>query len=315
MDVLTDVLRQLRLQNLLYGRMQFSAPWGLRFPHKAGQFPFYMVSRGSCVLGLEGRPDLSLSAGDMVFLPQGGAHTLRDAPTSMVQPAEQVLKTCVETETVASIRFGGGGAETVLQGGLFRFEQGAFEPFVRSLPPLIHLKEDSGTAPWYEAVRRQLNAETAAELPGAKIMVSRLADILFIQALRAHLGGCEKAAGGWLEATQDANLGAAIARMHEEPGGPWTVENLAETAGMSRSAFAARFASLVGEGPMAYLTRWRMDKAEALLRSRVAVAEVATRTGYASVPAFSRAFKRSRGAAPGSLRTNEAASANNRRAA
>ncbi|HTA16879.1 MAG TPA: cupin domain-containing protein, partial [bacterium] len=264
MDVLADVLSLLRLRNLIYGRMEFSAPWGLRFPHNAAQVPFYMVSRGSCVLGLEGSPDLSLSAGDMVFLPKGAAHTLRDAPTSMVRPAEEVLKTCVETETVASIRYGGGGAETVLQGGLFRFEQGAFEPFVRSLPALIHLKEDSGTAPWYEAVRRQLNAETAAELPGAKIMVSRLADILFIQALRAHLSGCKKAAGGWLQATQDANLGLAIARMHEEPGGPWTVENLAEAAGMSRSAFAARFASLVGEGPMAYLTRWRMDKAEAL---------------------------------------------------
>jgi AraC-like DNA-binding protein len=214
------------------------------------------------------------------------------------------LNTCVETETVASVRHGGGGAETVLQGGLFRFELGAFEPFVRSLPAVIHLKEDSGTAPWYEAVRRQLNAESSGELPGAKIMVSRLADILFIQALRAHLHGCKKAGGGWLEATQDANLGAAIARMHEEPGGPWTVGNLAEAAGMSRSAFAARFTSLVGEGPMAYLTRWRMDKAEALLRNRVPVADVAGRTGYSSVPAFSRAFKRIRGAAPGSMRTS-----------
>lgn len=315
MDILTEVLGLLRLQNLMYGRMELSAPWGLKFPHQAGQFPFYIVSRGTCVLNLEQGPELALSAGDMVFLPHGGLHSLRDAAGSKALLADQVVKGCFEHEGPATIRHGGGGAETLLLGGLFRFESGAFAPFVRSLPAQIHLKGDGSTAPLMEAIRHQLSAETLGELPGAKIMVSRLADILLILALRAHVSGCKKEAGGWLEALQDANLGAAIRRMHQEPGKDWSVESLAEAAGMSRSAFAARFAALVGEGPLAYLTRWRMDLAASLLKNRLPVATVAARMGYASVPAFSRAFKRQRGKAPGSLRIAEGSAEARSRAA
>jgi AraC-like DNA-binding protein len=305
MDILTEVLGLLRLQNVVYGRLELSAPWGLQFPHQAGHVPFYIVARGSCVLALDGHPGLALSAGDMAFLPHCGKHSLRNASGSKLIAAEKVFTACFEQDGPNIIRHGGGGVETLLLGGLFRFESGAFEPFVRSLPAVIHLKGDGGSAPWLEAVRHQLAAETAAEQPGAKIMVSRLADVLFIQALRAHLNSCQKEAGGWLEALQDANLGAAIRRMHQEPGRAWTVEALAEAAGMSRSAFAASFAAMVGECPLAYLTRWRMDKAAALLKNRLPVAQVAERMGYASVPAFSRAFKREQGVAPGSLRTEE----------
>ncbi|HTB23071.1 MAG TPA: AraC family transcriptional regulator [bacterium] len=305
MDILTEVLGLLRLQNLVYGRLELSAPWGLEFPNQAWHVPFYIVARGSCVLGMEGSEDLPISAGDMVFLPHGGLHTLKDVAGSKVKPAEQVVTACFAQEQAMTVQHGGGGAETLLLGGLFRFESGAFAPFVRSLPDQIHLKGDGSAALWLEAVRQQLLAETLGTQPGAKIMVSRLADVLFIQALRAHINSCKKKEGGWLLALQDANLGAAITRIHQEPGKPWTVESLAEAAGMSRSAFAARFAGLVGEGPLAYLTRWRMDKAAELLKNRLPVAAVAKRMGYASIPAFSRAFKRHRGTAPGALRKEE----------
>jgi AraC-like DNA-binding protein len=305
MDILTEVLGLLRLQNLVYGRLELSAPWGLEFPNQAWQVPFYIVSRGTCLLTLEGSEALPLSAGDMVFLPHGGLHTLQDAAGSKVRPAEEVVKACFAQEQAMSIQHGGGGAGTLLLGGLFRFESGAFAPFVRSLPAQIHLKGDGNAALWLEAVRQQLSAETLGTQPGAKIMVSRLADVLLIQALRAHISSCKKQEGGWLLALQDPNLGAAITRIHQEPGSPWTVESLAEAAGMSRSAFAARFASLVGEGPLAYLTRWRMDKAAELLKNRLSVAVVAKRMGYASIPAFSRAFKRHRGTAPGAMRKED----------
>jgi AraC-like DNA-binding protein len=305
MDVLTDVLRQLRLQNLLYGRMEFTAPWGLRFPNLKGYFPFYIVARGTCVLEPAGGEAVTLSAGDAVFLPHGGDVTLKDSPKSRVLPVDKVFPPCGEPFGTGPLRHGGGGTPCVVLGGLFSFDQGAFEPFVRSLPTMIHLKEDAASAGWFEAVRKQLNAEIASDWPGSKIVISRLADLLFIQALRIHLGTCQKAAGGWLTALQDPHLGPAIAQMHEAPGQPWTVESLAKAAGLSRSAFAARFGALVGEGPLAYLTRWRMEKADTLLQSRTPIEAVATQLGYASAPAFSRAFKRLRGAAPGSVRVGK----------
>jgi hypothetical protein len=190
MDILTDVLGLLHLENLVYGRMELSAPWGLNFMNRADHCPFYIVSRGTCVLSLQDREDLTLSAGDVVFLPHGGLHRLCDSPGSKLEAAEKVVTGCLGHEGPTSIRHGGGGAETLLMGGLFRFESGAFAPFIRSLPQLIHLKGDGITAPWLEAVRHQLAAETLGDLPGAKTMVSRLADVLFIQAIRAHISVC-----------------------------------------------------------------------------------------------------------------------------
>jgi transcriptional regulator GlxA family with amidase domain len=154
----------------------------------------------------------------------------------------------------------------------------------------------TASAPWFEAVRRQMNTEIASDWPGSKIVISRLADLLFIQALRAQVDSCRAAGGGWLKALNDPQMGAAIAQMHQAPGKPWTVQSLAPAAGLSRSAFAARFGSLVGEGPLAYLTRWRMAKSETLLQGRSPIEAVA----------FSRAFKRLRGAVPGSVHAAKA---------
>jgi len=302
MDVLTDVLQHLRLHSLVYGRLEFSAPWGLRFPDHAGHPHFYLVSRGSCRLELEGGEPVDLGQGDLAFLPHGSAHVLRDQAGSKVVAADTVVKGCGEWDGARRFQFGGGGAQTALLGGFFRFEQGAFRPFIQSLPKLIHVREDGQSAPWFEAVRKLVLVETAEGRPGAKIMVSRLADILFIQALRAHMSECRSKQGGWIEALQDPKVGAVLSRIHQDPGRDWSVESMAEAGGMSRSAFAARFSALVGEAPLAYLTRWRMDKAEALLARQEPVGRVAKQVGYASAAAFSKAFKRQRGLAPGGLR-------------
>ena len=302
MDVLTDVLQHLRLHSLVYGRMEFSAPWGLRFPDHAGHPHFYLMSRGSCRLELDGEPPVELGQGDLAFLPHGSAHVLRDKAGSKVQASDTVVKGCGEWEGSCSFKFGGGGQQTGLLGGFFRFEQGAFRPFIQSLPKLIHVREDGKSAPWFDAVRKLVLAETAEAGPGSKIMVSRLADILFIQALRAHMSECQSKHGGWIEALKDPKVGSVLSRIHQNPEQDWSVESLAEAAGMSRSAFAARFSALVGEAPLAYLTRWRMDKAEALLARQEPVGRVAKQVGYASSAAFSKAFKRQRGSAPGGLR-------------
>ena len=173
-----------------------------------------------------------------------------------------------------------------------------------SLPPVVHVKGDAGTTVrWLEANLQFVASEMASGEPGFETIVSRLADILVVQAVRAHVaqtgGGCK----GWLRALIDPQIGRALSLIHEKPEDDWTVESLASKVGMSRSAFAARFAQLVEEPPLTYLTRWRMQKASRLLETSPAgVAEVAKRVGYDAEAAFSKAFKRWIGVAPGAYR-------------
>jgi transcriptional regulator GlxA family with amidase domain len=169
---------------------------------------------------------------------------------------------------------------------------------------VLHVKGDAGTTVrWLEASLPFVASEMASGEPGFETIVSRLADILVVQAVRAHLaqtgGGCK----GWLKALIDPQIGRALSLIHEKPEDDWTVESLASKVGMSRSAFAARFAQLVEAPPLTYLTRWRMQKASRLLEtSHAGVAEVAKRIGYDAEAAFSKAFKRWIGVAPGAYR-------------
>jgi AraC-like DNA-binding protein len=169
---------------------------------------------------------------------------------------------------------------------------------------VVHVKGDAGTTVrWLEANPQFVASEMASREPGFETIVSRLADILVVQAVRAHLaqsgGGCK----GWLRALVDPPIGRALSLIHEKPEDDWTVESLASKVGMSRSTFAARFAQLVEEPPLTYPTRWRMQKASRLLETRHAsVAEVAKRVGYDAEAAFSKAFKRWVGVPPGAYR-------------
>lgn len=303
MDVLTDVLQNMRLQSIVYGRMELSAPWGLEFPSRDAHLQFFVISRGSCYLQLGAGKPLQLSAGDFVFLPRGSRHSLKSDPQSPVLPAEKILSFCGEWKGKGIFRHGGKGAETALLGGFFSFDQGSFEPLMQSLPEVLHVKADSASAPWLEAVRKLVMIETSEEQPGARIVVSRLADVLFIQAVRAYLGQCSSQQGGWLRALSDPKIGTALSKIHEAPQQDWTVESLAAAAAMSRSAFAAQFNALVGEPPLSYLSRWRMGRAAAMLKSgQSSIDEVAKSSGYRSAAAFSKAFKRLQGAAPGAFK-------------
>lgn len=155
---------------------------------------------------------------------------------------------------------------------------------------------------WLEANLQFVASEMASGLPGAQTVVSRLADILFVQAIRAYLAESGARSKGWLRGLLDPQIGHALALMHQRPEAPWTVQSLAADVGMSRSAFAARFTDLVEESPLVYLTRWRMSRASTLLRGTSGIAEVATKVGYDAESAFSKAFKRWMGKAPGAYR-------------
>ena len=266
-----------------------------------------VITRGTCWLEVDGVAPLQLDGGDFVLLSQGLPYTLRDQHSTPVTAIAEILcgrpvrQNC---QPGGVFSFGGGGTLTTLVGGRIFFEDGDKNPLLRSLPPVIHIRGDEGTPMrWLAASLQFIALEMAAGEPGAETIVSRLADILFVQAIRAHIANSGAAAKGWLRALSDPHIGHALRLIHERPHDPWTVESLAARVAMSRSAFAARFNELVEEPPLTYVTRWRMQQATRLLRSTSAtIGEVAGQVGYDAEAAFSKAFKRWMGAAPGAYR-------------
>jgi AraC-like DNA-binding protein len=301
-DVLTDVLETLRARGACYARLAAKAPFGVALP--AGSVTaFHLVLDGSCVLRVEGQQDLELRGGDLVAIPHGRAHSIVDHASSPVRRLRDLLGKDRKPGP-ASLEIGGRGAKTTLVCGKIDFEDPVGHPLLAALPAVIHLRGGSqALVEWLDPTLRFIAAEAGSTRPGAQTVVSRLADVLFIQIVRGHLASVDPEASGWLGALGDPQIGAVLGLIHENPGGAWTVQSLASSAGMSRSAFASRFNRLVGEPPLHYLTRWRMQKAQRLLRDgRVPLSEVASRVGYDSEAAFSKAFKRAVGAAPGTYR-------------
>jgi AraC-like DNA-binding protein len=305
MDVLTEVLRTVRLQNQCYGRLELTAPWGIEVE---GSDPrsshFYVISDGSGWLALDGSGRAEpMAGGDLILLPKGGRHLLRDDPRTPVVPIGQILARRSD-DSGNLLRHGGGGAPASIVAGHFTFEDGVGDALLESLPPLIHVKAEGGAmARWLEATLQFLAAETALAQPGAGTVVNRLADILFVHALRAHIAALPDGSRGWLRALKDPPVATALRLMHQRPEQPWTVEELANYVALSRSAFAERFTRLVGEAPLGYLTRWRMEKAARLMRDGDAtLGAIARAVGYETESAFGKAFRRHRGTSPGEYR-------------
>jgi len=264
-----------------------------------------MISRGNCWLSVEGMPDpLPLTGGDCFLLAPASTYALRDNPRTRARSF------CEAAPTNRSnvIHYGGGGIPTTVISGWFSFGQMSVKPLKRLLPELILVKADQAQTLALHATLQLLASEMAEPAPGSDVMVNRLADILFIQCVRAHIASSsENCNSGWLRAIFDPKIGAALKAMHERVENPWTVETLAASAGMSRSAFALRFKELLGETPLEYLTKWRMCKATGLLREGDRkLFEVAKSVGYDSDAAFSKAFKRVLGMATKEYRRSAA---------
>lgn len=299
-DVLADVLNTMRVSSLLHRRLELGAPWGLRVP-VIDLANFYVVARGSALLEIEGEGPVSLSAGDLVVFTRGVSHVLRDGPLSHVVPLDETV--CWPNGS-SSGRFGGEGPVTVLAGGCFVFDGRGSTLLDRLSPVIVLPANDAAVGPSLAATVQLFLAESAAPRPGTELVMSRLADVLLVQVLRVNAarGSCPEAG---LRGLADPQVGRALALVHARPGEPWTVERLASAVGMSRSGFASRFGSLVGESPLEYVTRWRMRKAARLLEDTdLGVKAIAARLGYASVPAFSKAFKRELGATPFAFRAD-----------
>lgn len=305
MDVLTDVLQTVRVSSLCYGRVELGAPWGVAV-ERSEAASFHVVLRGNCWLEVEGRSELTaLTSGDLFALPHGHAHVLRDSPDTAARPLSELIGACSQS-VGATLRVGDGtnGSVSTLVCGAFQFEDRRNNPLLNVLPPLVLVRGEDGRAvQWLEPTLQFMACEAASGRPGARTVISRLADILFIQIVRAFLASTPENRQGWLRALSEPQIGSALSLIHQDPQHTWTVATLASKVGMSRSTFAGRFAELVGEPPLHYVTRWRMQKAAALLREGSAtLSDIADRVGYESEAAFSKAFKRWVGTAPGAYR-------------
>jgi len=302
---LTEALRSWRLAGAIHGRLELSAPWGAHAPRsEAGVF--YAVLSGRCVLSVEGGLEhVELGAGDLAMLPHGDAYALRDAPRTRTRPVEELLLLREPPGSQNVLRYGGGGAKTLLAAGLFEVEDREHNPLLAALPRVVHARAAATSIrPSLEQTLEQLWCEAASDRPGREAVVARLAEILLIQILRAHIASLPAGEGGWLRALGDRHTAAAMALVQRDPAYPWTVADLASGVGLSRSAFAARFTEVVGEPPLRFVTRLRMFRAAALLSSgRHNVSEVAYAVGYDSVASFAKTFRAWTGAGPRAYRS------------
>ena len=327
--LLDDLLGSIFTGSSVFFRVALPAPWGLRLDANAyraasTQFrrmkypsrepghvvrgrlvPFHIVAAGSCWLEVEGEPSgVQLAAGDLVVLPQEHAHVLRDALTSRAIGLLDLVKASPPSPN-GELNALGVGLTTRLVCGAMPFDNARTNPLLAALPPLIYVKgSEEGGAPWLRLTVQHAIDELASDRPGAEAVVGRLADILFIGAIRSYLEeSLASAESGWLASVRDQQIGRAIALLHRDPARPWTVEMLADQVALSRSALASKFTRLVGEPPLRYLTRVRLDAAARRLRdTKDNLSVVAVAAGYESLAAFTRAFERHVGVSPGEYR-------------
>jgi len=298
-----DLLRGIRLRSSLYYRPELRAPWGFGIADHGPTF--HIVVRGGCQLQLEGLANpVALAAGDFVVITHGDTHTMRDSPDTQVVDFFGLAKQH-NPDRNGVFRCGGKGPLTRLVCGGMQFENGTTNPLLAMLPSLLHVKATKeGALPWLRLTLKHVQAELKSTGAGAAEVVTRLADILFIQAVRSYFEeSADSAEVGWLAAVRDQQIGRALALLHAHPAESWTIALLARRVALSRSAFADRFTELIGEPPLRYLTRLRINSAAERLRaSDDKLSAIAASAGYESVTAFTRAFRRHMGMTPGEYR-------------
>jgi AraC-like DNA-binding protein len=317
MDALSETLRVVQLVGAIFINARFTAPWCYQSPSARSAAPllepgaervviFHLVTEGECYVEM-GDEAVKLIAGDVAVFPEGDAHRMTSQPG--VPPAKGARLDAVLARRPRQLRYGGGGPATRLVCGYLACDARLARILLAGLPPLVKVNvRGSNAGVWLEASVRYALAEARSPRPGGAGVLAKLAEVLFIEVLRLYMNEQREGHTGWLAGVRDRIVGAALNSLHKRPAHAWTLEELARTAGTSRSVLAERFQQLVGSSPIQYLTQWRMILACNLLnRSNAPLASIAEAVGYQTDTAFSRAFRREFGAPPAAWRRNRIA--------
>ena len=318
-DILSDVLRSVRLRGALYFHVRGVRDWAAEAPPSCEIAPavmpgaehvmeYHVVVSGACWAAVVGEAPVRLEAGDIVLFPHGDPHVVSSAAGMRAPPDaagyfERKQQRAPFTLHLEAREVHGAGVaddpgNTTLVCGFLGCDLRPFNPLIASLPRLMHVRQDS-REDWTGQLMRQAAAESKDRRPGGGAMLERLSEMMFIDAVRRYLGTLPEDSRGWLAGIRDRFVGRALTLMHDAPALAWSVDELSRRVGLSRSALHERFADMVGQAPMQYLANWRMQVGAALLRDTDApVVSVAQEVGYQSEAAFARAFKRSVGKPP-----------------
>lgn len=313
MDALSEALNAVRMTGAIFYHAECTFPWGFRVPHLRDVahvlapgterlVSYHLVTEGKAVVSFADSA-VPVSAGDVLVIPHGDAHTVSNgSPANFVDSGASLGRFL--TGDLTTMRIGGGGELTRFVCGYFGCERHADRLFLAGLPLMIRINIRGDRAgEWLENSIRHLVSETGFERPGQSVLLSKMAEALFIETLRRYMEQLPAEQTGWLAAARDEIVGGALALMHGKPFHSWTVAELASEVGTSRSVLAERFARYLGEPPLTYLARWRLQLAARLLQTtRKTMLQVASEVGYDSQAAFNRAFKREFDVAPGQFR-------------
>jgi AraC-like DNA-binding protein len=316
MDVLSEVLKAVKLDGAFFYNGEFSAPWCVRSPASQAVVPYLSIGSGQVIIfhlltdgrgyaGVEGESKkLFLNAGDIVIFPHGDPHILGNGSPVKPLDNERELQRIMSQGLKVS-RFGGGGEITKFVCGYMVCEPQLSRMFLGGLPPVLKINiRNDASGQWLENSIRYSVGNGDASGPGGDAVIAKLSEVLFIEALRRYISLLPPEQTGWLAGVRDPEVGKALALLHRHPAHPWTIATLANEVGISRSVLAERFRRYLSQTPIAYLTRWRLQLGAQVLKSTSSsVAQIAAEVGYESEPAFNRAFKREFGLPPARYRS------------
>jgi AraC-like DNA-binding protein len=323
MDALSEVLAVIRLTGAMFLEMELREQWSyltaparaiadVLMPEADHVIPYHVLLEGTCHARLLDGEFVQLSAGEVVMFPAGDRHVLATASDASRQlaPTEITGETlsCLKRNEILPFRSGRTGRETRIVCGYLACDRRLAEPILLSLPRLLKVSmRDGSTVAWVQSSICFSVAQSVSGRPGSAMILARLSEVLFAEAIRQHMDNLPPQESGWLAALRDRYVGRALALIHQQPAHPWTVDALAHKVALSRSALGQRFTALVGQPPMEYLRRWRiLLAARHLSESGRTIVDIAADVGYESEAAFNRAFKREFGAPPAAWRRQTA---------
>lgn len=304
MDVLSEVLKVVRLRGALFYNAEFSSPWSVYAASSrklaryfaTGPEPvvvYHLLTEGRAAVRLDSGDRINLEAGDIVMVPHGERHIMENGPATHTMDDSEHL-TDVLSQGLKRWRVGGGGEVTRFVCGYMACEPRLGQILLAGLPPVFKVSMRTRTSgAWLEESIRFFVDQNDRSQPGGEAMLTKLSEVLFVETLRAWIAQLPPQQTGWLAGARDPEVGKVLALMHRNPAHPWTIANLAKEAGISRSILAERFRHYLDQAPMAYLTRWRLQLgAQMLTSTNYSVVQIAAEVGYESEAAFNRAFKR-----------------------